>query len=122
MTASGSTIMLLRLLLLVCLIQHSLGESTCSVDETERDPTLQEMEYDVGDGPQTTLVYVEPDVTTFYQLEEPPSQTRVTPKFNGFQGKFINMSNKPVTLYWYDLWMPSRLFVVLLEGDLVLTL
>jgi hypothetical protein len=66
------------------------------------------MEYDVGDGPKTTLVYVEPDVNTFYKLqdegdENPPKQrTKVTPKFNGFQGKFINMSNQPMTLYWED--------------------
>ena len=76
-------------------------QQTCSADQSERDPALQEMTYDVGDGPQTTLVYVEPDVTTFYQLQDkPPAHTKVVPKFNGFQGKFINLSNKPLTLYW----------------------
>jgi hypothetical protein len=66
------------------------------------DPALQELAYDVGDGPQTTLVYVEPPVETMYPPgEEPPSRTKVTPKFNGLAGKFINMSNKKVTLYWY---------------------
>lgn len=76
---------------------------TCSLKEEDIiDPALKEMTYDVGDGPQTTLVYVEPDVASFYQLEEPPSRTKVTPKFNGFQGKFINMSPQTVSLYWED--------------------
>ena len=89
----------------------SASQSQCSItDENRRDPALQEMEYDVGDGPKTTLVYVEPDVNTFYKLQDEgladnavvPKRTKVTPKFNGFQGKFINMSNKPMTLYWEE--------------------
>jgi hypothetical protein len=76
----------------------------CSIDasayQVSSDPNLHEMQYDVGDGPQTTKVYVEPDVTTFYQLTKPPAQTKVKPKFNGLSGKFINMSNKRVSLYW----------------------
>jgi len=78
-------------------------ELQCSLkaeDAEERDPALQEMEYDVGDGPQTTLVYVEPKVETFYPPGEAPSSQKVVPKFNGFAGKFINMSNQAVTLYW----------------------
>ncbi|KAL7562244.1 hypothetical protein ACA910_004051 [Epithemia clementina (nom. ined.)] len=76
---------------------------TCSVKEEDKiDPALREITYDVGDGPQTTMVYVEPDVASFYQLEDPPSTTKVTPKFNGFQGKFINLSPKTVSLYWED--------------------
>ena len=76
---------------------------SCSLQEDdEKDPALKEMTYDVGDGPQTTMVYVEPDVTSFYQLEDPPSSTKVTPKFVGFQGKFINLSNQKVSLYWED--------------------
>jgi hypothetical protein len=75
-------------------------QQTCSADETERDPALREMTYDVGEGPQKTWVYIEPDVTSFYQME-PPAHTKVVPKFQGFQGKFINLSNQPTTLYWY---------------------
>jgi hypothetical protein len=73
---------------------------SCSVSESERDPALHEMTYDIGNGPQKTWVYIEPDVTTFYQLEDPPAKTKVVPKFNGFQGKFINLSNQPASLYW----------------------
>jgi hypothetical protein len=60
------------------------------------------MEYDIGDGPKTTWVYVEPDITTFYEDEPPPASTPVQPQFNGFAGKFINMSNRSVTLFWID--------------------
>lgn len=101
-------------------------ELSCSIiatgDDNEyhhvhvRDPALQEMEYDVGDGPQTTLVYVEPDINTFYKLEDEKGQvvlenenppimsirTKMKPKYNGFHGKFINLSNQPLTLYWED--------------------
>jgi hypothetical protein len=77
----------------------------CSLTEEELnspDPALQELKYDVGEGEQTTMVYVEPPVASMYPPgEEPPSTTKVTPKFNGLAGKFINMSNKKVTLYWY---------------------
>jgi hypothetical protein len=78
----------------------------CSIDaatlQRGGDPDLHEMTYDVGDGPRVTKVYIEPDVSTFYPPEVPsPSKTKVKPKFNGLSGKFINMSNKPVSLYWY---------------------
>lgn len=80
-------------------------ELQCSLTEQELnspDPALQEMKYDVGDGEQTTLVYVEPPVASMYPPgEEPPSKTKVQPQFNGLAGKFINMSNKKLTLYWY---------------------
>lgn len=79
-------------------LQCSLSEQ----DLTAPDPALQELTYDVGDGEQTTLVYVEPPVESMYRPgEDPPSRTKVTPKFNGLAGKFINMSNKKLTLYWY---------------------
>jgi hypothetical protein len=59
---------------------------------------------DVGDGEKETFVYVEPKLESMYQNSpNVPSTTKVTPKFNGFAAKFINMSNKPVTLYWYVL-------------------
>jgi len=76
---------------------------TCSIQgEAGLDKDLVEMTYDVGDGPQTTLVYVEPqDIADFYLPGEVRALTKVIPKFNGFSGKFINMSNKPVSFYWY---------------------
>lgn len=82
-------------------------EPTCdwsSCTDTERDPNLKELTYDVGDGPQKTWVYVEPDINTFYRksIDEAPKKrfSRVKPAFNGLAGKFINMSNKQLDFYW----------------------
>jgi hypothetical protein len=77
-------------------------DQTCSiVDVEERDPALKEFTYDVGDGPKKMWAYVEPDVTSFYRLQDkPPASTKVVPKFNGLAGKFINMSPKSTRLYW----------------------
>ena len=86
------------LYLLVGLSVVSAEGLQCSATN-EIDPALKEMTYDVGDGEQKTLVYVEPDVTTFYQGNAPAS-TKVKPKHNGFSAKFINMSNQKLILYW----------------------
>jgi len=82
-------------------------EPTCdwsSCTDTERDPDLKEFTYDVGDGPQKTWVYVEPDINTFYRksIGEAPKKrfSKVKPSFNGLAGKFINMSNKSLDFYW----------------------
>lgn len=72
---------------------------TCSVDPTARDPALKEMRYDVGDGPQTFWAYVEPSLTDMYN-GHPPSTTKVKPQHKGLAGKFINMSNQKLNLYW----------------------
>jgi hypothetical protein len=74
-------------------------EQTCSVVDDELDPALKEMTYNVGDGEKTTMVYVEPDIKSFYN-GNPPASTKVVPKFNGLAGKFINMSNKNLRFYW----------------------
>jgi len=93
-----------------------LAQSTSSHDDSERDPALQEMQYDVGDGPQTSMVYVEPDLNSFYNINKDDtidsddqasttttkSYSRVEPEFNGFGGKFINMSNKYLDFHWED--------------------
>jgi len=85
---------------------------TCSLSEHEQkkeaivDPNLHEMTYDVGGGTQTTLVYVEPNVTTFYKNQRPPSDAKVKPKFNGLSGKFINMSNSKISIL--NAGSPSR--------------
>jgi hypothetical protein len=78
----------------------------CSLSGDEGvDPALHEMTYNVGEGDQTVMVYVEPAVHTMYPPNiAPPSKTRVVPKFNGLAGKFINLSNQAVTLYWYVCW------------------
>lgn len=63
------------------------------------DPSLQEMKYDVGDGEQSVMVYVQPDVTSFYK-DGAPASTKVEPKHRGLVGKFINVSNKQASLFW----------------------
>lgn len=83
------------------MLQNS-GQHDRSMEE--RDPNLRLMTYDVGDGEQTTYVYVEPTIEEMYRLtpqDKGQRIQRVTPQFNGFAGKFINMSNKKCTLYWY---------------------
>jgi hypothetical protein len=81
-------------------------DTACSLDQdgsySFQDPNLHVMEYDVGDGPQTTMVYVEPDVTSFYRSSAPPSTQKVTPLFEGFQAKFVNLSNQTVAFFWED--------------------
>ena len=77
-------------------------EPTCdwsSCGDTDRDPNLKEFIYDVGDGPQKTMVYVEPDINSFYRNDN-KKYKKVKPAFNGLAGKFINMSNKPLDFYW----------------------
>jgi hypothetical protein len=74
---------------------------SCSASEQEPDPALKEMTFDIGDGPETFLAYVQPHVTTFYKDIDPPASKPVRPKHNGFAGMFVNMSNKRVRLYWY---------------------
>ena len=63
------------------------------------------MKYNIGDdGEKETYVYIEPTLEQMYQqtkLSSPSFTTKVTPKFNGFAGKFINMSNRSISLYWY---------------------
>jgi hypothetical protein len=94
--------LLLLLLLALCITtscQENEIESTCSVSYDTSDPNLKPLTYDVGDGPQTKLVYVTPHVTSFYK-GTPPAKTAVKPKHKGLAAKFINMSNKKVRLYW----------------------
>ena len=79
--------------------------TTCSLDDTkwEEDPNLEIMEFDVGEGPQTTKVYVEPDIPSMYSHSDSvPSSQKVTPQFNGFQCKFINLSNETVAFSWEE--------------------
>ena len=98
---------LLLLLAAAFLVVVHGDEATCILpdhDLNKQDPNLVPFEYDLGDNgkePLTTLIYVEPNVTSFYHNKDNlPASTRVVPKFNGFSAKFINMSNKPVSLYW----------------------
>mmetsp|Transcript_34107 Transcript_34107/g.38814 ORF Transcript_34107/g.38814 Transcript_34107/m.38814 type:complete len:495 (-) Transcript_34107:113-1597(-) len=74
--------------------------SSLGNDDVDSDPALKEMSFDIGDGPETFMAYVQPDVTSFYKDVEPPASKSVTPKHNGLAGMFINMSKEPVRLYW----------------------
>jgi hypothetical protein len=90
-------------LLLLAAVAEEQQPLQCSLTEAEineQDPALQVLEYDVGEGAKTTLVYVEPTMDVMYN-GNPPSKEKVPMKFNGFAGKFINMSTQRVTLYWY---------------------
>lgn len=75
------------------------AELSCSITEVKQDPNLHPMEFDIGYGKQTTLVYVEPDMMQMYS-GEPPAMTKVVPKFNGLSVKFINLSNEYIRLSW----------------------
>ena len=101
--ALATTLLLAASLLVVV----RADEPTCdwsSCADTERDPNLKEFTFDVGDGPQTTMVYVEPDLNDFYRSADgshsEKTYSRVKPRFNGLAGKFINMSNKHLDFYW----------------------
>lgn len=63
------------------------------------DSYLQQMEFDIGDGKETFMAYVPPDVSSFYQEEE-GSRKSLEPYFKGIAGKFINLSPDPCRLYW----------------------
>jgi hypothetical protein len=65
------------------------------------DPSLELMSFDLGSGEEAFSFYMQPDVTTFYKDQTLPASTPVHPKHNGLAGKFINMSNRRLNLYWY---------------------
>jgi len=102
------TFLLLATLLAASLLAIRAEEPTCdwtsSACNQGEDPALKEFTYDVGDGPKTTVVYVEPELNNFYRnADGSPSKKeykRVKPAFNGLAGKFINMSNKHLDFYW----------------------
>ena len=95
--------------LLVLAYSYRIGGSdvpplTCSLDPEEEgtlDPSLKEMKFDLGlgDGEETFLAYVQPNVTTFYK-DSPPASMPVVPQHRGLAGMFINMSNRRLSLFW----------------------
>lgn len=99
--------------------------SSADVATNTIDPALQVMTYNVGDGVKETMVYMEPSLEQMYAHTEPKPSTplqRVTPKFKGFAGKFINMSNKPVTLYWYVLLLLGFIIMARCRFDVYQTI
>lgn len=96
------------LILIFCVaLGQRAPSSTCSLDQlddlggetTGEDPNLHVMEFDVGDGPQVTKVYIEPDISTFYQDKSTEKERKVS-IFDGFQAKFCNLSKETVILWW----------------------
>jgi hypothetical protein len=87
-----------------CVMDVATGECAVSAQEVEeRDPNLRPMTYNVGDGEQSAHVFVPPTLEEMYQQKKQDisgALQKVTPDFNGFAGKFINMSNKKCTLFW----------------------
>ena len=88
-----------------CVVDVATGECSVSSSDavSDRDPNLFPLTYDVGYGEQTTYVFVEPSLEQMYQQQKnnvAGGLQKVTPDFNGFAGKFINMSNKKCTLFW----------------------
>jgi hypothetical protein len=79
--------------------------SLSSADHTllEQDPALKLMKYslngDEEESERTFWAYVEPDISTFYRAPE-GSREKVDPAHNGLLGKFINLSNQSLSLYW----------------------
>lgn len=87
-------------------LPKQLLESSIRTDEQEYelDPALHVMTYYMDDNKKekkTTYVYIEPSLEQMYShTANPPSFTKVQPKFNGLAGKFINLSKENVTLIW----------------------
>ena len=80
---------------ILCLLARAENTPTCSADEGELDPALQEIIF----RGETFMAYVQPDVTSFYQ-KEPPASKPVAPEHSGFAAKFFNLSNQKLLLYW----------------------
>lgn len=77
------------------------------IEQGGLDPNLVPMEYTIynSDGSEEkgmTLVYKRPQVSTFYNNSDVDvnGMEVVTPKYNGFGVKFINISPFKVTMYW----------------------
>jgi hypothetical protein len=106
-SSSRSIGYLITTIILSLLLSLTTADPTCSATESDfaNDPALHTMSFDIGYGPQEMLTYVQPDVSTFYQLPE-GQRTAATPRHNGWAAKFVNMSNKPVRLFWWVLYLP----------------
>ena len=85
------------------------GQHYCSSGPSSlyRDPNLKAMTVNLGDDKigddevelSTFYAYITPDIATFYN-KTVGSVKAVEPTFSGQFGKFINLSNKKVQVYW----------------------
>jgi prolyl 4-hydroxylase len=81
----------------LCLLSGAETAPTCSADENELDPALQEITFEG----ESFLAYVQPHVTSFYKgVKPPPASKPVAPLHEGFAAKFFNLSNQKMFLYW----------------------
>lgn len=86
----------MRLLWLFLVAVVAQDDKSCTWNECSG---LEEMTVNVGHGNETALVYVSPDISTFY--EKPPGSHKILkPNFKGMIGKFINLSPDPVRVSW----------------------
>jgi len=74
----------------------------CENDDEDEvcESNLRPMTFDTGYGKETALVYVTPDVSSFYN--DGVKRELKKPDFDGFGIKVINMSPDPVTWWWYS--------------------
>ena len=68
----------LSLTVILCLLaERAKCLNSCSLSDEQlkaQDPNLKVMKYDIGDGENTFLAYVPPDVASFYQSDMPGAQ------------------------------------------------
>ena len=86
----------LRILYLFLVAAVAQDDKSCAWNDCS---SLEEMTVDLGHGNETALVYISPDISTFYQ-ESPGSRKILQPSFKGMFAKFINLSPDPVRIYW----------------------
>jgi len=68
--------------------------------QNENDPNLHTMIFKKDDEEITFPAYVQPHISTFYQNNDPQYDKQKMPRFSGHAGKFFNLSNERLTLYW----------------------
>ena len=84
----------------------SLFKAPLSSFQNHVDPNLQPMTftlptYEIGNErkEETFQAYIQPHISSFYNKVD-PSMEQLRPQFHGEAGKFINLSNEDLVLYW----------------------
>jgi len=92
--------LLLLQLLLLALCHSSRTTSTSSIeDETAKDPSLQEMSFDLGYGTEYFEAFVQP---TMEEMSQGKYKEAKKPRMNGHAVKFHNMSPDTVRYFWVN--------------------
>jgi len=90
----------IKISLLFQLVLTSSAEelgTTTSTSDTNLDKNLQEITFDLGYGPESFDVYVQPNITSFSLGEHEVAKDM---DFKGHAVKFFNMSPKSIFLFW----------------------